>query len=231
MPRLLPLLALVLGVATTGRATAQAPPPAPATPAGLHFVYLVRHGMYDRAEGVDDRLANGLNPLGREQAAILGARLRVLPVRLDTLVSSDYSRARETAAAMARELGRAFGQDSLLREGLAPAERAEAMRGASPEELAGTARRFDAAYAKWATPSPDRDRHTVMVAHGNLIRWWVAKALGVDPRQWTRMDAANCGLTVIAIRPDGSARLAMFNDVGHLRLEKQTWTGRGAGWR
>ena len=37
-------------------------------------------------------------------------------------------------------------------------------------------------------------------------------------------------LTVIAVFPDGRTKLTMFSDVGHLPVEKQTWTGKGAGW-
>jgi hypothetical protein len=35
---------------------------------------------------------------------------------------------------------------------------------------------------------------------------------------------------MIAVRPDGSIRLAMFSDVGHIPVEKQSWSGRGGGW-
>jgi hypothetical protein len=35
---------------------------------------------------------------------------------------------------------------------------------------------------------------------------------------------------VIAVRSDGSTRLAVFSDASHIPVEKQTWTGRGAGW-
>ena len=34
----------------------------------------------------------------------------------------------------------------------------------------------------------------------------------------------------IAVRADGSTRLLMYSDVGHLPAQKQTWTGQGAGW-
>jgi len=70
----------------------------------------------------------------------------------------------------------------------------------------------------------------VLVCHGNVIRWFVAKTLAQDTNRWWGMEIGNGSLTVLAVRPDGSVRLAMFSDVGHLPLDVQTWTGRGAGW-
>ena len=36
------------------------------------------------------------------------------------------------------------------------------------------------------------------------------------------MGIANCSLTVMVVRPNGTARLMVFNDVSHMPLEKQT---------
>jgi hypothetical protein len=44
------------------------------------------------------------------------------------------------------------------------------------------------------------------------------------------MDIGNGSITVIAVRADGSTRLASFSDVGHLPPDQQSWTGSGAGW-
>jgi serine/threonine-protein phosphatase PGAM5 len=87
-----------------------------------------------------------------------------------------------------------------------------------------------AAWAKYVTPTPDADTHDLLVCHGNVIRWMVAKAMGSDSRTWTHMDIANASLTVISVRPDGTVRLVMYSDVGHMPVDKQTWAGRGAGW-
>jgi hypothetical protein len=45
------------------------------------------------------------------------------------------------------------------------------------------------------------------------------------------MDIGNTSITVIVVRSDGSLKVASFSDVGHLPPDKQTWTGRGAGYR
>jgi serine/threonine-protein phosphatase PGAM5 len=202
----------------------------PAAPRGVHYVYLVRHGVYDRDTTVtDDRLGNGLNALGHEQAKLVGARLAQLPVRLHALVSSDFARARETADDIGALVGLVPVRDSLIQECTPPSDRPDLMEDAG--ELARCDSTLKAAWAKYFTPSPEADRHDVLVCHGNVIRWMTSRALGLDLTRWTRMDIGNGSLTILAVRPDGSARLVMYSDVGHLPLDKQTWAGAGAGWK
>ena len=67
-----PLLLCALFVATSfGVGRASGAPPKTLT--GVHYVYLVRHGTYDRdTTATDDRISNGLNALGHEQAKLVG---------------------------------------------------------------------------------------------------------------------------------------------------------------
>lgn len=207
----------------------QAADPAPA-PTGVHYVYLVRHGLYDRDDAADDRTGNGLNALGHEQARLTGKRLAGLPVKIQSLVSSNYTRARETAADIAAVLETTVIEDSLLHECLPRSDRADLMKDASPGELADCESNLAAAWTKYMRPTPESDLHDVLVCHGNVIRWFVVKAIGSPTERWSTMDIGNGSLTVLAVRPDGSTRLVMYSDVGHLPLEKQSWAGRGAGW-
>ena len=56
-------------------------------------IYMVRHGIYDRdTSATDDRVSNGLNALGHEQARLAGERLARLPVKFDRLISSEFLR-------------------------------------------------------------------------------------------------------------------------------------------
>jgi serine/threonine-protein phosphatase PGAM5 len=224
LPALLALLALTLA-APAARCAESAP-----KPAGVRYLYLIRHGMYDRVEHADDRVANGLDSLGREQARLIGARLTSLPVPMTSLVSSDLTRARETADLIGRALHMTAECDSLLRECTPAAERADYMKDHSHEDVALCDSQLVAAWEKYARPSPAADARDVLVCHANVIRWFVSRALGLDTRNWSRMDIANGSLTVIAVRADGSTRLAAFSDGGHLPVPRQTWTGRGAGW-
>ncbi|HTR96612.1 MAG TPA: histidine phosphatase family protein [Candidatus Acidoferrales bacterium] len=225
--------ALALTMIAPSSVAAQAPAGsgAPRPPQGVHYVYLIRHGQYDRDTTVtDDRLGNGLDALGHEQAKKLGARLAGLPIRFHALVSSDFARARETAAELAAILHMSVAIDSLLHECTPTSDNARIMRDETPESIALCDEHRAAAWARYVVPTPEADTHDLLVCHGNVIRWMVTKAVGGDVRHWASMDIANASLTILAVRADGSVRLVMYSDVGHLPLDLQTWTGRGAGW-
>lgn len=219
------VLALLLPAAALA---ADAPAP---RPAGVHYVYLIRHGMYDYDSTVtDDALGNGLNALGHEQARLIGARLAALPVQPHRLVSSTYLRAVQTADDMGAIMKRTPERDSLLHECTPTSDRPDYMKNHTADEIAACDANLNAAWAKYLVPTPDADTHDVLVCHGNVIRWMVSKALLNDTAHWTHMDIGNGSLTVLAVRPDGVTRLVMYSDVGHIPLAKQTWTGKGAGW-
>src|SRR5690242_4351536 len=87
---------------TVSPAAAQMHDATPPPGQGVHFIYLVRHGIYDRdTAATDDRVGNGLNALGHEQAKLIGARLAALGVKFDRLISSEFLRAKQTADDMA----------------------------------------------------------------------------------------------------------------------------------
>jgi serine/threonine-protein phosphatase PGAM5 len=205
-----------------------ADPPRPA--AGVRYLYLVRHGAYDRDDRADDRVGNGLNALGREQARLVGARLAKLPVRMTSLVSSDFTRARETADIIGRALGITPALDSLIHECTPASDRASSTGDMETEDAGRCDSTLAAAWARYVRPSPAADARDLLVCHGNVIRWLVCRALGADTGRWRHMDIGNASLTVIAVRSDGTTRLVTFSDVGHLPVAKQTWSGSGAGW-
>ncbi len=120
--------------------------------------------------------------------------------------------------------------DTLIHECGPTSERVDYMAHEPPAEIAWCDSNLTAAWRKYAVASPDSDRRDVLVCHGNVIRWMVARALNDDSRNWQRMDIGNASITVIAIRADGTFKVAAFSDTGHIPVELQTWTGRGAGW-
>lgn len=198
--------------------------------AGVHYIYLIRHGDYDHDSTVDEETGNGLNALGRAQAQAIAARLAALPVRPASLVTSTYRRAWETAGIIGKVLKLPVTRDSLLHECAFSSEREDFMRHHTPDEVAACDSNLAAAWARYMTPSPAADRYDVLVCHGNVIRAFVSRTLAGDATHWLRMDIGNASLTVLAVRPDGSPRLIVFSDVGHLPVSQQTWTGKGAGW-
>lgn len=226
MDRIRAMLATLaaVGLLAGARLEAQSKP----VSASVHYLYLIRHGDYDRTDKADDRVGNGLNALGHEQAEILGRRLAALPVRMTSIVSSDYTRARETADDIGRILDLPVERDSLLHECTPTTTRADLLRDDTAAEIAACDANLEAAWEKYVRPASNADRRDLLVCHGNVIRWFVAKALGGDSQVWASMDIGNASITVLAVRGDGSLKLCSFSDVGHLPPEKQTWTGKGA---
>jgi len=196
---------------------------------GIHYVYLIRHGIYDRDSTADEITGNGLNAMGHLQAQKAGQRLAGLPIHPASLVSSTLRRARETADDMGVAMKMTPVRDSLIAECTPTSERADVMKGEKPEDVAACDAQLAAAWAKYMTPTPEGDRHDVLVCHGNVIRWFVSHALGADPR-WLRMEIGNGSMTILSVRPDGTPRLVVFSDVAHLPVAEQTWSGKGAGW-
>jgi broad specificity phosphatase PhoE len=185
--------------------------------------------MYDRDERVtDDRVGNGLNGIGREQARLLGARLAALPIKIHEIRASDFKRARETAEEIGAVLGLKPVLDPLLHECTPSMEPDRGL--ASKQDMESCNAQLAELWAKYAKPTPEKDVYDALVAHGNVIRWLTMRALQADPRHWIALDIANASLTVIAIKANGSATLVQYSDASHIPYAKQTWSGAGPGW-
>ncbi|KAJ0398099.1 hypothetical protein ATCC90586_000286 [Pythium insidiosum] len=66
------------------------------------------------------------------------------------------------------------------------------------------------------------DRYRVVVCHANIIRWFVCKALGVDPEgTWGRMRYNHCAVTAMEVDSVGNVQLAFLNQVAHLGAATQ----------
>lgn len=191
-----------------------------------HTLYLVRHGAYVPDRNADPRLGPGLTPLGIAQARLIAARLSGSGVRFDSMISSPLLRARETADVMHETLANVpLGRSQLISEctpplpGVAEAEVARA-RAACAEQL-------DRAFAEFFTVAKVADRNDILVAHGNVIRYLVVKALHVDPRSWPGMSVAHASLTIIRVQPDGSMNVLAVGDSGHIPSPLLSWGDAG----
>ena len=214
------LCALALVLAVAAPALAQGP-----SGRGLRTIILVRHGVYDETDTRDAEVGKALLPEGREQARLTGRRLADWPAHIDVLRASTMTRARETAEIIARELpGLASVPDRELRECEPPGTHRATMSGLEPGDVDSCAARLDGDFARYFRPSPGRDSTEVLVCHGNVIRWLTCRALGADPKLWLGMSVANCSLTVIQVRPDGTCKITGVGDRGHLPVALQTWS-------
>jgi len=185
-------------------------------------LYLVRHGEYDHADPRDARLGNALVPIGVAQARLLGARLRALPFRFAAFRASPLARALQTAQVLAQDLPEVpLEIDPNLEECTPPTRRSEVIADESAEALAACRAQLERLVAEWLKPSA-RERNDLLVAHGNVIRYLVTRALGVDPTAWLEMSIGNASLTMIRVEPDGRFKVLAVGDVGHLPSSLQT---------
>lgn len=202
------LLLLILPIAALAAGT-----PSPAT----RTIVLVRHGHYLPDPAADPRLGPGLSPLGVDQAKRVGTRLAGLPARFDGLYVSPLRRARETAAAMAADFpGRNFEVIDDLAECTPPTRRAEVTASEKPADLAACKAQLDRLFAERFRPAAGAERTELMVCHGNVIRYLVTRALGVDSAAWLEMSVGNASITRIRVEADGSFKVISVGDVGHL---------------
>jgi serine/threonine-protein phosphatase PGAM5 len=213
------LLALI-AIAPTGQSLAAASASAGFT----RTLYLIRHGAYSPDPKADPALGPSLNSLGIAQARLVGARLRGMPVQFNSITSSAMTRARETAAVIHEVLPDApLTQNPLLSECGPQARQA---RTPTPTEAnLQCQRRIDEAFAGYFVPASKADERNVIVAHGNVIRYMVTKALGVDTRSWSSMSIVHASVTMILVHPDGSMSVVAVGDMGHLPPNMQSWGG------
>jgi serine/threonine-protein phosphatase PGAM5 len=190
---------------------------------GVRTLYLIRHGQYDEQDERDPDVGKGLVPLGVAQARLVAARLRSFPVKMTSLHSSTMTRARQTALVIGESFpGLQLQTSKLLRECTPTTWRKDIMAQEDPAYVEACEKQLDEAFAKYFVPSPGADSNDIIVCHGNMIRYFVTKVLGVDTKSWLMMAIGNCSLTIVRIKPDGSMKLLTFGDVGHMPPNMQT---------
>jgi len=172
---------------------------------------LVRHGQYVTDPEHADH--GRLTELGCEQSRRLATRLAEYPIR--GMSSSTVPRAVETAELLGEALPvRRLQRTKLLLEGI-PTPIPQA-RGLPRALIAAHRQRMDAAFERFFRPTRGRDRHDVLVCHGNIIRYLLRKALGDSANKWWRVETHHCGLSTVTVDGDGAMRLIALNDIGHL---------------
>lgn len=195
--------------------------------AGTRTLYLIRHGEYDHHDTLAADVGKGLVPLGREQAELTAKRLDRMGIHFDTLFVSSLTRARETAAIIAKKLKYLEPRvDPDLSECTPPTRREDIMDRLEAGEADACRDQLDRAYERYFRPTEGDDVNELLVCHANVIRYLWCKALDVDTEAWLNMVMANCGITVIDVREDGSVRPVTYDDFAHIPPDKLTILGR-----
>ena len=191
----------------------------------VRTLWLIRHGEYEH--GVETTDEGGLVALGRQQARLLAARLDGYPVVFTSLQASTMTRAGETAELLAEAFPRvpvSFHDD--IRECTPPTTRQDIMEKLEPGEAETCAATLEKAWARLFVPARGSgDEHDLVVCHGNVIRWFMARVVKNDVENWLEASIANCSVTVVQVRADGSTKLISFADTGHIPWGMTTYPG------
>lgn len=189
----------------------------------FRYIYLVRHGQYDPHTPTTDPLEAGLTKVGHKQAEKTAKFLATLPI--SAVHVSSLRRTMETAAPLVAALPQLKPQYSKRLWECIPycSPEMRVMFADIPDaQIASEQLQARQAYDQYIKPTRGKDRHEVIVSHGNLIRYFVARVLSADPSIWINMESRNCGITRIAIDHHGYASLISYNELGHLPLALHT---------
>ncbi|MCI0484853.1 MAG: histidine phosphatase family protein [candidate division NC10 bacterium] len=174
------------------------------------IVNLVRHGHSTaQAGGSADK---GLSETGLRQTRNLGDILSGFA--LGRIVTSAMPRAVETGEILAGGLGiPSIEKDPDLNECIPPLPPDHPMFSrVSREMMEKSLEALERAYGRYFSPEPERG-HVLLVTHGNVIRYLVARSFVKAPTEWIRFDLIqNASISRVAFDKAGQIRLVTYND-------------------
>jgi len=204
------------------------------TPTARRTYILVRHGQYEMKNTDEERI---LTALGRDQANSAGERLQALWKHKQlsgefdlNFTMSTMTRATETAQIILKHFpGVESKSCDLIREG-APCEPVPnviaGLWDPEPNQFFEEGARIEAGFRKYihrAEPSQKNNSIDVLVCHGNVIRYFVCRALQLPPEAWLRFSVHNASITTITVAPTGRVSVIGLGESGHLTPEKLTF--------
>ena len=191
----------------------------------MRTIVLVRHGNYASDPTIDEKIGPPLSPIGVAQAHLAGAALAGLALRFDHVYASPMQRAQDTAAVIAGDFpGHTVEVLDDLAECTPPTRRIEATRDEKPADLAACKSKLDRVFAQLFKPATAGDQADMLVCHGNVIRYLVTRALGVDTLAWLEFSVGHASITTIRIESDGRLKVIAVGDVGHVPVNLRTGT-------
>ena len=192
-------------------------------------IYLVRHGQYE-SKPDDGELGGSLTELGQHQAQMVGDMLSTFDI--SAIHCSSMRRAEETAQIIAKSFPNIEPNSTKLLWELVPTipphleDYFETLAVKNPQfsikEVELKREYADEAFEKFFRPAGIESDSIVIVCHGNLIRYLVCQALGINPDKWSNMYINHCSLTVIEVEPSGTMILVSYNETGHLPKHMKT---------
>ena len=185
-------------------------------------IYLVRHGSYTPDANAKPEVGPPLTALGIAQARLVASRFKQLPSRVDSITSSKMLRAMQTAAVIRESLPDVpTGSSALISECTPPMLVKSNNEPAARQDACK--QRLDAAFAQFFVPAQAAEKNDLLVCHGNVIRYLVTRALGVDTRTWANMSVAHTSVTIVRVLADGSFKVLAVGDTGHVPPTLHSW--------
>ncbi|MBC7812770.1 MAG: histidine phosphatase family protein [Burkholderiales bacterium] len=185
------------------------------------LIHLVRHGQHDRSVSDTNGPGGGLTKLGQEQAKLVAQVLAPLPDA--TIHCSTLARTVETASIIGNSVASVgFHRSFELSEVIPVIPAADAalfkkqFPDYTPERIADDQQQAESAFERHFLQQYEGERHRILVLHGNILRYFICRALDVPPDAWTNMEIYNCGISRVMIEESGRMRLISHNDIGHL---------------
>ncbi|KAL5106164.1 Serine/threonine-protein phosphatase PGAM5 mitochondrial [Taenia crassiceps] len=192
-------------------------------PKASRHILLVRHGQYHYSE--DDSECH-LTNLGRQQLDLTGRRLKQLNFPYTHIFYSTMTRAVESTDEIIKHLpGVPATPCDLIREGAPFPPEPVVLNWPQEGDVAfeEDGPRIETAFANYihrAEPTQSEDSYEILVCHGNVIRYFVCRALQLPPEAWIRMSLDHGSLTWLTIRPSGTVSLRWLGNSGHMPPDK-----------
>ncbi|CAH1801293.1 unnamed protein product [Owenia fusiformis] len=195
-------------------------------PSVKRVLYLVRHGDYNVNS---DHM---LTSLGHTQANITGQwlkrRERKYAIQFKRLISSTYHRCVQTSEHILKYFPTLSNlTDQMLIEGWAIPPRTNLDTFPKWEEYPYKAdkKRLDLAFQKYfhrAEQNELSDVHEIIVAHSNMLRYLIMRALQFPVDIWSRVSIIHAAISVLTITPDGYVLLESLGDNTHIPIHLQS---------
>jgi broad specificity phosphatase PhoE len=191
---------------------------------GFKTILLVRHGEYNLTINFPANPDGSLTEKGIKQGEYLAAYLATL--KLDAILTSPLLRASETAQIVAKACPNVpLQSDDLLAECIpvVPTGLEHLFAEIPAKFISEGPAQADAVFQAYFTPlTPDEPDHTeVIISHGNLLGYLMARALNAAAESWLRLDLGNACYSQVRISPSGIMKLIKHNISQHLPAELQ----------
>lgn len=192
----------------------------------LKILYLIRHGHYETSSQKENGSNFGsLTEKGKQQADYVADYL--LKQSIDKIYASSLPRAKETGQIIATKMGKELEITDLLQETVPsmPPEMSQVVMALLNVKLTMTKttlkeqlERSEKAFQTYfkAPEKGEKSTTDLIVCHGNIIRYFLCKALNIDINNWIKFDINHGGISKVAIDENGNMRVMSHNETNHI---------------